>query len=299
MLANRRFRRLGLAAAGTLLAALAASPWDAGAAPGDTDSTFVPITPCRLIDTRPGPARVGPHAAFGVADTKTIQAHGDNGECSLPTEAVGLALNITALDASEAGTFVTVWPDGPLPLAANLNPAPGQPPTPNAVTTQLSSTGSFNVYNERGSLQLVIDVNGYYTASSLRSLDAVVPSGAVMPFAIDECPPGWSEFAAADGRMVVGAVAGDTIGGQVGTPLADVEERLHEHEWSSWDHGTKTWTSGDGQVFVDYNDGIGDDGMGWYPLASFPVLAAGVETYATSASSSALPYVQLLMCVRD
>jgi hypothetical protein len=61
------------------------------------------------------------------------------------------------------------------PSASNLNPAPGQPPTPNAVTTQLAGFGTFSVYNLAGTLNLIIDVNGYYTNSSLAKLAAQQP----------------------------------------------------------------------------------------------------------------------------
>lgn len=146
------------------------TPWSAGAAPGDSDTTFVPITACRLADTRPAPNRVGSQSNFGIADTKTFQVTGSNGECvGLPTEAAAVSMNITALGATQQ-SFLTFWGSGDRPLAASLNPSPDTPPTPNAVTTELSSTGAFDVYNDAGRVDLVIDVNGYYLKSSLASL---------------------------------------------------------------------------------------------------------------------------------
>jgi hypothetical protein len=98
--------------------------WRVDAAPGDLDSTLVPITPCRLVDTRfPGEPPLGP----GVA--RTFEAHGTNGnvpgsQCTIPAHAIGLSMNVTALDAS-VGTFWTIWPQGvPKPNASSLNPAP-------------------------------------------------------------------------------------------------------------------------------------------------------------------------------
>src|SRR5262245_35259464 len=85
--------------------------WRADAAPGDLDTTFVPIAPCRLMDTRPAPDRVGPSGTLGVNDTRTIAARGNNGDCSIPAEAAGLSLNVTAIKAT-APTFLTIWPDG-------------------------------------------------------------------------------------------------------------------------------------------------------------------------------------------
>jgi hypothetical protein len=154
----------------------------ADASPGDSDSTFVPITACRLIDTRPPPQRIGPFSTWGAKDTKTVQATGANGDRVLPTEAVGLSMNVTALNATMDG-FLTFWPDGPLPLASSLNPSPGAPPIPNAVASSLSPTGSFKVYNENGTVDVIIDINGYYTQSSLKALashTATIPSGVTI-----------------------------------------------------------------------------------------------------------------------
>jgi hypothetical protein len=91
---------------------------------------------------------------------------------------VALSMNVTALRASSP-SFLTFWPEGVAqPTAANLNPAPGEPPTPNAVTTPVSGAGRFNVYNDAGTVDVVIDVNGYYTPSSLVELTALAPRAA-------------------------------------------------------------------------------------------------------------------------
>jgi hypothetical protein len=147
---------------------------------------FVPIDPCRLADTRPAPNNVGPRdTPIGTAETVTFTAHGTNGDCTVPADAVGLSLNVTALGATEQ-TFLTIWPSGTRPLAASLNPSPGEPPTPNAVNAPLSGTGTFEVYNDRGSVHVVVDVNGYYahhdhddryyTRSQVDSLLAAAPT---------------------------------------------------------------------------------------------------------------------------
>lgn len=127
---------------------------------------FVSINPCRLLDTRSGAENVGPRSTpMGEDETATFEAHGENGECtgasSIPSDALALSMNVTALKAT-GPTFLTFWGDGPNPGTANLNPTSGQPPVPNAVTTPLAMTGSFNIYNERNNVDVVIDLNGYY-----------------------------------------------------------------------------------------------------------------------------------------
>lgn len=127
---------------------------------------FVPITPCRLFDTRPD-LQVGPRGIpLGPNETYTLAATGPVGNCNLPTTASGIVLNITALGAT-APTFLTVWPAGNArPTAAALNPEPGAPPIPNAVTTGLGPGGQFSVYNLQGNVHVVADVVGYYTDHS-------------------------------------------------------------------------------------------------------------------------------------
>lgn len=143
--------------------------WQADAFPGELDTTFRPITPCRLIDTRPAD-RVGPETTLGADDTRTLMAHGSQGRCTIPSDAVGLSLNVTAVGAS-APTFLTIWPGGPRPLASSLNPSPGAPPTPNAVVTDITPAGTFKIFNLAGSVDVIIDVNGYYLNWTLRDLD--------------------------------------------------------------------------------------------------------------------------------
>ena len=60
-------------------------------------------------------------------------------------------------------TFITLFPgDADLPLASHLNPTPGEPPTPNAVNVDLDTSGEFNVYNLQGTVNVFIDVVGYF-----------------------------------------------------------------------------------------------------------------------------------------
>jgi hypothetical protein len=131
---------------------------------------YVPITPCRLADTRPAPDTVGPRNTPIVAGSNlTVLAHGENGNCkaatgnAIPATATGLQLNVTGIGATSP-TFVTVWATGAAqPVTSNLNLVPGAAPTPNAVTTGLSGDGRFDIANGIGSVNVIVDVVGYYT----------------------------------------------------------------------------------------------------------------------------------------
>ena len=124
---------------------------------------LISIEPCRIADTRPA-SQVGPRSSpLGPADTHTIDAQELETDCTgkIPADALALSLNVTALRATQQ-TFLTIWAGGTRPEASSLNPAPGQPPVPNAVTTELSIDQEFEVFNNRGSVHVIIDVNGYY-----------------------------------------------------------------------------------------------------------------------------------------
>lgn len=164
-----RFNRSRWAAFGAAVAVTVGAGGGFGLANAVQDSgersTYIPISPCRLSDTR-STNQIGPrNTPIGADETYTVAARGAQGKCltaDLPDDATALVLNVTALGATSQ-SFLTFWPDGDRPEAASLNPSVGAPPIPNAVTTALASDGSFKLYNERGSVNVVIDVAGYYT----------------------------------------------------------------------------------------------------------------------------------------
>lgn len=121
---------------------------------------LVPIEPCRRVDTRGG-GQIGGQGTLQPNSTVTLAVHGTNGECTIPNDANAISMNATSVGAS-AATYLTIWGEGPMPNASSLNPAPGQPPTPNAVMTPLSVGGTFNVYNFDGTVDVIFDINGYY-----------------------------------------------------------------------------------------------------------------------------------------
>ncbi len=127
-------------------------------------NVYVAIAPCRLMDTRPGADNVGPrNTPIGAAETMTVAGTGDVvGPCNIPTGISAIETNVTTVGAT-AGSFLTFFAsDVARPTASNLNPTPGQPPTPNSVTINLPAAGTFNVYNHAGTVNVIIDIVGYY-----------------------------------------------------------------------------------------------------------------------------------------
>lgn len=153
---------LAVLATGVVVGVTAQQSASADVSSGDRP-VLVQITPCRLADTRPAPNNVGSQLGkIGPGETLTIDVQATNTNCAglIPADALGLSTNMTALGATSQ-SFYTVWPSGPRPDASSLNPAPGEPPTPNGVATPIDS-GKFSVYNAFGESHVVIDVNGYY-----------------------------------------------------------------------------------------------------------------------------------------
>ena len=125
---------------------------------------YLPLDePCRAADTRPDPQfNIGPrNTPLGADDTHTINAN--DGDCAgkVAAAATSVLLNVTAVGAT-AGTFLTIWASGPRPDASSLNPSPGQPPVPNAVTTAMTGANNFEIFNRFGSVHVIVDVVGYF-----------------------------------------------------------------------------------------------------------------------------------------
>lgn len=150
------------------------------AAPGDK-SDVTPIVPCRLIDTRPGAAFGTIRAPIGPGQTVVVGAYGNNGGCSIPNDATAITVNITALNVTAPRTFITAYPAGASrPGSSQLNPTSSAGVTSNGSVITLSSGGQFALYNDAGSVNLIIDVLAYWTPAS-SSTGTAGPRGPVGP----------------------------------------------------------------------------------------------------------------------
>ena len=127
-----------------------------------TGSSFTPLTPARLADTRSG-AKVGNAAGTGAPLVVNVLNRG-----GLPGSGIGaVSLNVTVVDGGlplVGGGYVTVYPCGTRPNASNLNFDAGQT-IPNAVIAPVSATGDvcFYVY---GTAHLLVDVSAYFPATT-------------------------------------------------------------------------------------------------------------------------------------
>jgi uncharacterized protein (DUF1501 family) len=135
-------------------------------------SCFVPITPFRLVDTRDGTGGVLTRP-LGPAEPIVVPIAGQG-----PVPATGVtavAVNVTAVDVSEPN-FFTVYPGSTArPWTSNLNAGPGRP-VPNLVVMGVGSDGCIEVFNSTGSAHCLVDVFGYFTASSGDRFTPVAPA---------------------------------------------------------------------------------------------------------------------------
>lgn len=149
---------LTLMAAG--LPALTAGP--AGAAtPTAGQSSYVPIDPVRIFDTRDGTGGVSA-SQVGQEGTLDVLIRGTHG---VPDNATAVVLNVTAT-RGDASTDVRVYPTPSDPNAApptvsNLNLVAGATAA-NLVTVKLGDGGRVRFRNAAGNLDLLADLSGYY-----------------------------------------------------------------------------------------------------------------------------------------
>jgi alpha-tubulin suppressor-like RCC1 family protein len=146
-------------------------------------SSYTPLTPARLLDTRSTGLtvdgkgqRTGAVGAGGVIDVVVT------GRAGIPASgAAAVVLNVTGV-APTAGTFVTAYPSGETrPNASNLNLTKGEV-RPNLVIAKVGSNGKVRLYNKGGSINLIADVAGWFATpapAALAVTTASLPGGVV------------------------------------------------------------------------------------------------------------------------
>ena len=113
-------------------------------------------SPKRIVDTRTG---VGT-TTLGAATTRTVTAPSTVANSST----IALVTNTTAVKPT-AATYLTLWETGTTRSAAsNLNPAAGQT-VANMAMVGLSELYKFNIYNNAGTTDVIVDVAGRFDIS--------------------------------------------------------------------------------------------------------------------------------------
>lgn len=126
-----------------------------------TRTSYVPLVPARLVDTRPGQPTIDDQFDGGgkvnAGGTLSVTVAGRAG---IPADASAVVLNI-AVTETEAPGFLTVYPCGTQrPTAANLNYEAGDT-IPNLVVAGIGTSGSVCIYSF-AKVHLVVDANGAF-----------------------------------------------------------------------------------------------------------------------------------------
>ncbi len=122
---------------------------------------FVPMVPCRAIDTRVNDGYSGTYLVGGSSRGYTLP---QSPNCSIPSDAAAYALNVGVVPHGSL-EYLTVWPRGQTqPAVSNLNSYDGRIKS-NAAVVGADATGGINFYATNDT-ELVIDVDGYFVAST-------------------------------------------------------------------------------------------------------------------------------------
>ncbi len=180
---------------------------------------YVPVPPVRIADTRPRAS--GPYAGqtLGPGGTLTVRVAGAGGVPLVGAEAV--ALNRTVTGPTGSG-YVSVFPaGGAAPGVSSLNYASGET-VANRVVVGLGPGGAITVANAQGRVNVLIDVDGWFTAPGAS------PGGAaggqlhpLAPVRILDTRPGSGTLDAGE-PLGAGAVLPVALAGRDGLPASGV-----------------------------------------------------------------------------
>jgi len=146
---------------------------------------FVPMTPCRLADTRvaSGFPALGstPLAPLTPRTLAIAGACGVENPGFLFPGPEAFSLNVTVVPpGGNTGGYLLAYPNpiSPIPLVASMTWNPGASYQSNAVIAAASPGGSVNVV-ANATTDVVIDINGYYAAPSDDKGDTALGTGAL------------------------------------------------------------------------------------------------------------------------
>ncbi|WP_020577952.1 DNRLRE domain-containing protein [Actinopolymorpha alba] len=129
--------------------------------PASDGGEYRPLQHARIVDTKNGTG--GYTGTIGPNKTRSFKVTGVGGVPSSGVSAV--ALMVTATDPS-ANSWITVWPTGePRPNVSQVSVGTGSAVS-NTVIAKVGAGGQVDVFNRSGAVNVLVDVQGYYTDST-------------------------------------------------------------------------------------------------------------------------------------
>lgn len=170
----------------------------AAAAAAPAGMRFVPITPCRVSDTRVvqytgtfGPPSL---AAGSQRDIPIPQ-----GICGLPSSATAYSLNVTVVPKGPL-SYLTLWPTGSArPLVSTLNSFDGRVKA-NAAIVPAGTNGAISVF-VTDATDVILDINGYFVPATAANVNTTYSFTSVSPCRV------------ADTRLANGTNGGPSMAG--------------------------------------------------------------------------------------
>lgn len=128
----------------------------------DSQSTYHPLIPCRVVDTREFNGRLLGSPPIPALIERSFPIL--SSPCGLPESAEAYAINLTVIPRKDHLTWMTAWPSGQeRPLASAVN-VPTATPVANSAIIARGAGGSISVYGS-DDFDLIIDVGGYFAVS--------------------------------------------------------------------------------------------------------------------------------------
>jgi hypothetical protein len=129
-------------------------------------SNFVPVTPCRVADTR---GAAGPFGAPTPTGGSTRSFTLPNSACGIPSTATAYSLNVTVVPPGSL-SWLTIWPTGQQePVVSTLNSPDGRIKA-NAAIVPAGTGGAISVF-VTDPTDVILDINGYFVPTTPTALD--------------------------------------------------------------------------------------------------------------------------------
>jgi hypothetical protein len=143
---------------------------------GGDQPPFTGAVPSRIVDTRN--AIGGPTGVITPATPKSVPVRGVTVDVKgvlqqVPNDASAVALNVTMVEAKEAG-YATVWPCGtPMPDASNVNFGRGGTAA-NGVIAPIGADGSVCIFTSANA-HLIVDIAGWFRGGDTPAFTGNIP----------------------------------------------------------------------------------------------------------------------------
>jgi len=142
-------------------ATAASVTWSFTTSAPETGLYFVPVTPCRVMDTRGAAGQFGGPTMAGNTARSFIVPQSN---CGIPATALAYSLNVTVVPSGGLA-YLTLWPAGQTqPLVSTLNSFGGIV-VANAAIVPAGTGGAVSVF-VTNQTDVILDIDGYFASSA-------------------------------------------------------------------------------------------------------------------------------------